>query len=732
MSAGAAALRLTGRFGRPGRVRATPTVLQMEAVECGAAALAAVLAYYGCWRPLEELRVACGVSRDGSRASNILKAARQYGLSGKGYRKEPAQLGELPLPSILHWNFNHFVVLEGIRGSWAYINDPGSGRRRVSLTELSECFTGVVLAFEPTAQFRRDGAPPRAVPMLWRMLAGSRSGLALVALISLTLVLPGIIVPAFARLFVDDVVIGRSAGWIGPLLTGMALTAVLRALIVALRQVYLLRLETKLGLAMASRFLWHVLRLPVGFFTQRHAGDIAARVAASQDIAQLLSGELATTVLDLAMLGLFAVAMAAYDVQLAAVAVLLGLLSLVALRFVGRSRVDLARTLAQDRGRLSAATVDVIHTIETIKSAGVEHDAFARWAGHHARTMGATQALDRKTVLIGLLPPVLSTFGNAAILGIGSLRIMHGAMSVGDLVAFQTLAASFLEPIARLVGLATRLQQIKADLARVSDVLSYPVEHHAAQPEAETAPAGPARLSGAITLKDVTFGYDRTAQPLIESFSLDVRPGQRIALVGGSGSGKSTLGRLICGLYPVWSGEVRFDGRPLGEIPRGVLANSLAYIDQDVFLFAGTVRENISLWDDSVDEAQLARALRDAAIFDEVSLRPGLYDHVLIEDGLNFSGGQRQRLEIARALVGEPSILVLDEATAALDPIVEAQIDANIRRRGCTCIIIAHRYSTIRDCDEIIVLKKGRVVGRGTHAELMESCPHYVALRRSE
>jgi NHLM bacteriocin system ABC transporter peptidase/ATP-binding protein len=716
------------------RIVRAPTILQMEASECGAASLAMILAYHGVWVPLEELRIACGVSRDGSKASNVLKAARRYGLAGKGFRKEPEQLQELPWPSIIHWNFNHFLVFEGIRGDRAALNDPAMGRRWVSLTELSEAFSGVVLAFQTTPQFRKRGGSPRVAPMLWRQLAGSRAGLALVVLLSLTLVLPGVVLPVFSKLFVDDVLLGGSWGLLGPLLTGLALTAVLRGLILTLRQRYLLRLETKLGLTMASRFFWHMLQLPTAFFAQRHAGDVAARIIVAEGLANLLSGQVATTMLLLATLCFYAAAMAAYDLTLTAIAVPLALLNFAALKLIGRNRQDVALRLAQDHAKLSAATVGTLRSIETIKSTGLEANAFSRWAGHHAKVMGAVQELARQTLSLGVVPPLLAALGNAAILGVGGFRVMRGAMSVGELVAFQTLAASFSGPIGALVGLGATLQQIKADVVRVTDLLSYPARPRALLPaNAETGSAAlPARLAGGIELRDVTFGYSPMEAPLVENFSLVVRPGQRVALVGGSGSGKSTIGRLICGLYPPWSGEIRFDGHDIADIPPAVLANSLAYVDQDVFLFAGTIRENLTLWDPSVEEARLARALHDAEMFDDVALRPGLYDCKVSEGGFDFSGGQRQRLEIARALVGEPAILVLDEATSALDPLVEQQIDDSIRRRGCTCVIIAHRYSTIRDCDEIVVLSKGRVEGRGTHAELIESCPHYVNLLHTE
>jgi NHLM bacteriocin system ABC transporter peptidase/ATP-binding protein len=716
------------------RSRATPTILQMEAVECGAATLAMILAHHGRWVPLEELRIACGVSRDGSKASNILKAARHLGLAAKGFKKEPAELERLPLPSILHWNFNHFVVFEGFLGEWALVNDPAIGRRKVSQAELAESFTGVVLAFETTADFRKAGAPPRAIPMLWQQLAGARAGFALVVLISLTLVLPGIVVPAFAGIFVDNVLIGRGWNWVGPLLTGLALTAVLRTLILVVRQHYLLRLETKLGLTMASRFFWHVLHLPMAFFTQRHAGDVASRITVNEEVAKLLSGELATTMLNLAALAFYAAAMVAYDAMLAAIAVPLVLLNLAALKLVGRSREDAARRLAHDRGQLAGATVGAIRSIETIKSSGLEHDAFSRWAGYQAKAMGAAQELDRQTAVLSTVPPLLAALGNAAVLGVGAFRIMHGMMSIGELVAFQTLMASVSEPIGRLVALGANLQQIKADLARISDVMAYPPDPRARtdRDKEAGAPTGSARLAGAIELRGVAFGYNPNDPPLIDGFSLAVRPGQRVALVGASGSGKSTIGRLICGLERAWSGEILMDGLPLAQIPREVLSNSFAYVDQDGFLFAASVRENISLWDRSIEESRLSRALHDAAIFEDVALRPGLYDYRMAEGGLDFSGGQRQRLEIARALVGEPAIVVLDEATSGLDPLVEEQIDENIRRRGCTAIIIAHRLSTIRDCDEIVVLANGRIEGRGTHTELVAGCPLYLELLQGE
>jgi NHLM bacteriocin system ABC transporter peptidase/ATP-binding protein len=704
------------------RVR-TPTVLQMEAVECGAASLAIILAHYGRWVPLEELRLRCGVSRDGTKASNILRAARQYGMAAKGFRKEPDELLSLPVPSIIHWNFNHFVVFEGIVGGDAHINDPAFGPRRVPLAELSESFTGVVLAMEPTEEFERAGARPALFSALWARLAGSRACLSLILLMSLLLIVPGVVTPVFAKVFVDEILVGGLHDWLGPLLIGMAATALVRAAILWVQSHYLLQLETKLALAMSSRFVWHLLRLPVVFFTQRHAGDIANRFTANDDVARLLSSGLATTVLSLATSALFLLVMVAINVSLTAVVVPITLINVVAMRFVARYRATAAQRLMKDRSQLMGATVGIVRSIENIKAGGLEQDAFGRWAGFHAKTMSTSRSLDRAGALIGVVPMLLSGLGYAALLGVGGMQVMAGKISVGDLVAFLALAAAFSDPIGQILAMGAALQEIRGGLASISDVLAY-----AADPKFTTEPAErawPARLQGTVELKGITFGYNLQEPPLIEDFDLTVKPGRRVALVGASGSGKSTLGRLVSGLYSPWAGEVAIDGAPISEIPREVMANSVAYVDQDVFLFQGSVRQNVTLWDGSVDDIALSSALKDAAVFDEVVVRAGRQDAEVSEAGVNFSGGQRQRLEIARALVGDPAVLILDEATAALDPVVEKEIDECVRRRGCTCIIIAHRLSTIRDCDEIVVLQSGQVAGRGTHAELIESCDEY-------
>jgi NHLM bacteriocin system ABC transporter peptidase/ATP-binding protein len=689
----------------------------MEAVECGAAALAMVLAYYGAWIPLERLRVACGVSRDGSKASNVVMAARSLGLAAKGFRKEPSTLHELPMPCIIHWNFNHFVVLEGIDGDRVSINDPAIGRRLIDMNELDLAFTGVALAMEPTEAFQKTGSKPKGLHLLLRELRSSRAAVALLIAVSLALIIPGIVIPGFSKIFVDEILIQNNETWLKPLLIGMGATALFRALVTALQQSLLLRLQTKLAVVMVSRFLGHVMSLPMDFFAQRHAGDIATRVATNEQISRLLSGGVATNGLSLTSLVFFAAAMAAYDGLLTAIVVGMSLLNVVALKAIGQRREDLSRSLAAERGKLVASTVGAVRTIETLKASGLEDDAFANWAGIQAKTLNADQGLGLSSNLLDMLPTLLSGLTVAAVLGVGGLRVIEGSLTLGSLVAFQSLMASFSQPITNLVNQMGSLQTIKGSLERLEDVYNYPLDDATKVRQAQDAIRS--KLAGRVELNNIKFGYSILEPPLISELSISIEPGRRVALVGPSGSGKSTLGRLICGLYKPWAGDIRVDGLTLSEIPSEIFANSIAYVDQDILLFEGTIRENLTLWDSTVPELEISQALKDAAIHEEIATRLGNYDCQVNEGGTNFSGGQRQRIEIARALIMNPSVIVLDEATAALDPITEKVIDNQLRRRGCTCVIIAHRLSTIRDCDEIIVLQQGRIVERGTHEQLV-------------
>ncbi len=699
----------------------------MDAVECGAAALAIILAYYGRHVPLEELRAACGVSRDGSKASNVVKAARQYGLSGKGFRKELESVREVALPFVAFWNFNHFLVVEGFGKDRVYLNDPGSGPRKVSVEEFDQSFTGVILTFERTPEFKKGGHRPEIFGALARRLRGYRFSLAYLVLATLGLIAPGIVVAILGRVFVDNFLIGGLHDWLNPLLFAMALAASTCAVLTWLQQSILLRMEMSMSLRDSARFFWHIIHLPIGFFSQRHSGDIAQRVGINDSVASLLSGELATNFVSVLLIGFYAALMYQYSAILTTIGIAIALINLAALRAVSRRRTDANWRLLQDRGKLMAASMSGLQMIETLKGSGSD-DFFARWAGLQANVFNGEQDLSSSALALSAIPPVLAALNVAAILSIGGLRVMEGALTMGMLLSFQVLMLSFEEPVNHVLALGQRFQEVRGDLARLDDVLRCQEDPSITSAPSLNTPGALVRLEGHLELRSVSFGYSRLEAPLVADFNMKLRPGQRVAVVGSSGSGKSTIAKLASGLYEPWQGEILFDGVARGAIPRSVVNQAVAMVDQEIFLFEGTIRQNLTIWDDAVPELVLIQAAKDACIHDDISDRIGGYDYMVQEGGRNFSGGQRQRLEIARALVSNPKLLVLDEATSALDAKTEKKVTENVRRRGCACLIVAHRLSTIRDCDEIIVLNKGKIVERGTHDEMVRENGPYATL----
>jgi NHLM bacteriocin system ABC transporter peptidase/ATP-binding protein len=704
----------------PNRRVKTPTILQMEAVECGAAALAIVLGYYERIVPLEELRVECGVSRDGSKASNVLRAARKYGLIAKGFKYENLdRLYELDLPVILFWNMNHFLVLEGFKRGKVHISDPATGPRVISLEELDASYSGIVLTCSPGPEFETGGEKPSMMGALRRRLKGSEAALLFAVLCGLFLVIPGLVVPTFMRVFIDEVLVGNRGSFLKPLLIGMAIITGLNMVLTYLQEYFLLRMETKIALSTSSNFFTHILRLPVTYFSQRYAGEIGSRVMINNNVANVVSGQLATTMLDCVMIVFYAVLMMLYDVTLTVVCISIAALNILAVRAASRFRVDSARRLLQEMGKLTGTAMNGLRMIETLKASGGEDEFFGRWSGYQAKALRAEQDLGQISGFVNVVPPLVNSITTATILMLGGLKVMNGELTIGMLVAYQSLMASFTGPLSAFVNFGGMLQELEADMNRLDDVLRYPQdeqyneENKAARNSA--AIADMVKLSGHVELRNVSFGYNPLEAPLIKDFNLVIQPGQRVALVGGSGSGKSTVSRLVTGLYAPWGGQILFDGIPRSQLPISLINNSLTAVDQEIFLFSGSVADNVNMWDATIPVARITAACRDACIDDVIQNRVGTYQSEVEEGGGNFSGGQAQRLEISRALVGGPSILVLDEATSALDPMTEAAIDEALRRRGCTCIIVAHRLSTIRDCDEIIVMHRGEIVQRGTH-----------------
>ena len=714
----------------------TPTVLQMEATECGAASLAMVLAHHKRIVPLEELRAACGVTRDGSSAPGIMKAARQYGLVPHGYRKEPEELATLPLPLIVFWSFNHFLVVEGISAAGFHLNDPERGRWIAGPEEFDSSFTGIVMSFDKGPEFAPGGSVDGVFKRLRTRLGNARSSLLFLALAGVALVIPGLVIPTLTKVFIDDFLIGHRPDIIPALLGGLALGALLMGGLTWLQQHHLLRLQTRLSMRMSSQFLWHVLRLPMSFFSQRSTGDVAMRVGLNDQVSQIISGQVTQNILSVFSLVFFAGMMFYFDPVLAVVSLLLASGNFLALRLINRRTGELNDKLLREQAHAQGTAVIGLMTMETLKASGTESDFFGRWSGLSAKVINVRQDVDIPSQTLATIPVLLGSLSTAAILGIGGLRVMDGSLSLGTLVAFQVLLATFLAPVIALVSMGGQLSTVGSNLTRLDDVLDHEVaptfEPAAVTTAARPAVDLPAKLGGRLDIDKITFGYNPLAAPLIEEFSASLRPGQRIAIVGASGSGKSTTARVVSGLYAGWSGTVSFDRFSRDVIPRHVLGGSVGLVDQEIAMFTGTLRDNLTLWDPTIPEADIVQAAKDACIHDDISARAGGYSSRVEENGRNFSGGQRQRLEIARALVRNPSILVLDEATSALDPLTEVRIDRNLRRRGCTCLIIAHRLSTIRDCDEIIVLEKGKIVQRGTHEELKTVEGLYARLVGSE
>ena len=717
-------------FKSDGSKVSVPTVMQIEATECGAASLAMILAHYGQWIPLEKLRVECGVNRDGSKASNIIKAARRRNCNAKGFRIVADSLKNKKFPLIIHWEFNHFLVLEGIKDGYAYLNDPAMGKRRVLWEDFKTSYTGIALEISPNENFKPEGAQYNIFNSVAKKLLNDKPALIFVFLIGLAMIVPGLVTPVFNQIFIDDILSGKHPDWMFNFSLAMVVTIFLLAGMTSLRAYILTQWQRKLTLADSSKFFWHILRLPIQFFQQRFAAEIAGRVSFNESVANVLSNQVATSLLDLFTAIFYLLLLFQYSFKLTMIGVIFSAIEMFVIYKLRRKLTDLNMRIQQDAGKEYGTLVNGITMIESVKANGTEGDLFSKWSGYHSKVLIASQNVQLWSLTSSVLPVFLSAVNTAMILTIGGFSIMEGAMSAGIFIAFRSLYNNFHTPIERLAALSTTLQSTEMQMRRLDDVLAYPID--SLNYPAENKTTDLKRLSGKIELRNINFGYSPLEPPLLENFNLTVEPGRWVAIVGGSGSGKSTLSKIVTGLYQQWSGDILFDGVNRSDLPRNVITGSLAAVDQDIFQISGSIRDNISLFDTTIDKRDVMKAAQDACIHDEIMKLEGGYDYVMSEGGLNFSGGQRQRLEIARALAVNPSILVLDEATSALDPITEQIVLQNIRRRGCSCFIVAHRLSTIRDCDEIVVLERGKVVERGTHAEMMANNGAYRRLIESK
>ena len=719
------------------RKKKTPTVLQMEALECGAASLSMILAYYHKYVSLEELRVECGVSRDGTKASNLIKAAQKYGLEGKGFKMEVDALRQLKGPAILFWNFNHFVVFEKFKRKSVIINDPATGRRAVDLDEFDEAFTGVVLTFEPTESFKPGGEKPGIWSRLKKRLGGLASIFTFLGFLSFLFLIPGFIYPTFSRFFVDDILVKNSLDHLKPLIFAMVVSCLITTILQAIQNSVLMRFQVRLSLSSASKFIDHIFKMPLQFFVQRLPGELCSRISSCDSVAELVSGQLIGILINLFSSIFFFILMLMYDIPLTLISLSLTILVVLIFRITSEPIKNKSLKLQMESGKLSGITMSGIDMIESLKASGAENDFFMQWSGQQAKVILENQRLAKINTSNSVIPRTISQLQNILILSIGALRVMDGQLTIGMLMAFQILLANFTGPVNSFLGLGADLLSASADMQRIDDVMEYPLpkkfkEDYEEKSEVEVARYSPVnKLEGYISIKNAVFGYSPLEQPLINGLNIEFTPGKRVALVGATGSGKSTIGKLLSATCTLWEGELLFDGKPLREIDRRVFASSVAVVNQNISLFEGSVKDNITMWDKTIPEEVYIQAAKDACIHDVITSRPSGYYSRVAEGGKNFSGGQRQRLEIARALALNPRIIIMDEATSALDAITEQTVDQNIRRRGCTSIIIAHRLSTIRDCDEIIVLDHGNIVQRGTHDQLLEQGGMYSDLVRT-
>ena len=713
-------------------VAKVPVVMQMEALECGAASLAMILAYYGKWIPLEQVRLDCGVSRDGSNARNILRAARSYGLSAKGYRYEPEVLKkDGRFPCIIHWNFNHFVVLNGFRGNKAVLNDPAKGTYTVPMNTFDESFTGICLILEPNENFVPEGKPQSMLAYAKKRLVGAGAAIVFVILTAVITSLLGIITPAFSRIFLDRLLTSENPDWLMPFTFALAGISVVQLVVAWIQAVYSLRINGKLAMVGNTTFMWKVLRMPMEFFSQRMAGDIQSRQSSNAMIAGQLVNTFAPLALNAVMMSFYLIVMLRYSVILTLIGLASVLVNLILSSIISKKRINITRVQMRDAGKLAGTTVAGIEMIETIKASGAENGFFEKWAGYQASVNTNMVRFQRMNQLLGLLPTLVSSLCDTAVLMTGVFLAMKGEFTVGMIMAFQGFLSSFISPATTLISAGQTLQEMRTDMERIEDVMKYPTDVTFENSD-DSENIEYDKLSGNIEIKNVTFGYSRLAEPLIKDFSMSLKSGSRVAFVGPSGCGKSTVSKLISGLYKPWSGEILFDGKPMSKIDRSVFTGSLAVVDQDIILFEDTIANNIKMWDNSIEDFEMIMAARDAQLHEDIMQREGGYQYKLTEGGKDFSGGQRQRMEIARVLAQDPTIIILDEATSALDAKTEYDVVKSIKDRGITCIVVAHRLSTIRDCDEIIVMDQGNVVERGTHEELMKNGGAYTQLVSNE
>ncbi len=701
----------------------------MEAVECGAAALCIVLAYYKCFVSLEELRITCGVSRDGVNAHQMLEAARYYGLEGDGYHATWENLAKVETPAILYWEFNHFVVLEKIRGEKVWINDPATGPKTVSLEELQKKFSGIVLFLKPSADFKKRGKDISLFSRCKERFAPAFGSLSYLFLLEIFALLLALTLPPLSKVFVDTFIQSSTPSWVAEFLWFIGVVMVVTGVVAWFKGRFANRLLVSLSIRFNTQFIKHLLSLPLSFFSQRFPGEVLNRISLNTRLATLFTQGIALTLLDVLLISLYAVIFFYYNQLIAFVGITAALFNLFLLYWINKTRVHAYARLQQEEAKTVGVSFDTLDNIETIKGVSSDSFFFARIAGHYTNSINALQSIGRKDVFLSTLSSLSVQLTNVILLAVGAWVVMQGEFTIGMLYAFQLLMNQFLAPFGRMVQFGADFQSLRVDIARVDDVLQHKIDP-LVQPKDEEGK--PEKLSGPLEFREVSFGYAPLEPPFISELTLTIQKGEKVGIVGPIGSGKSTLARLGSALYQPWEGRILLAGKELIHHLRESLKISLGSVDQEIKLFAATIYENIALWDHSVTEEMVEKAARQAELHEEIVRLPFGYQTKLLERGANLSQGQKQRLELARALLYQPSLLILDETLNSVDSDTEEKIFEHLKSLGSTILLISHRLSTVRLCDRIILMEQGKIVADGPHEELLKTSPLYQKLTTLE
>lgn len=706
------------------RIVKTPSVYQLEACECGAASLSMILRYYGFYAPMEELREACGVSRDGSSAASLVMAADKYGLESHGYKKNAEQLKSFEFPCILFWNSNHFVVLEGFRGKKVYLNDPANGRRSISYEEFKRLYSGIVITFKPRSDFKKRKGSDGIVKFFAGRLSQEKSTVAFLIICGLLLTVPGILLPEFTQEYIDRILLNKQYAWFSQILFCIFFTYVYQIVYSFIRKHILNKLKLKLTVIYNNNLMNKLIKLPISFFEQRYAGELSGRLDNNDEVNAFLSGSFSDAVLNILEAVFFLVFLLRYNLKLSMVGIFGVIINAGLTLAMIEPLKNMSLKLKQDLGRQNAILTAGFSVATSIKANGVEDEYARETIDDFALTASSEQRIGASQQVLSAFPGAVNNIVNMMVLIVGGMLIIRGECSTGMLTGFLMLLGTFNQPINQLISISMELQNTRAGISRVLDVENA-IGDSKFDIEKDSKEYG---FEGYVEMKDVVFGYNSTLPPVVDGISFKIAPGSRIGIVGSSGCGKSTVARLVAGMVTPWSGEIKIDDIPIDKISHREITENVMVVNQNNTIFSGTVRDNLTMWRNDISDKDIRNAVVDAEAEELILSLPGEYESKLTEGGYNFSGGQRQKIEIARALIHNPAILVLDEATSSLDAITESKILNNLKKRNCTTITIAHRLSAVKDCEMILAMADGKIVECGSHEELLAKGGLYYSL----